>query len=75
LSFDGVLGIGNKLFAISWNALTLDEDEKQFVLNANKPTLENAPGFDENNWPEMADVSWGTQIHSYYGVQRYWENM
>ena len=72
LSFGGVLGMGNKLFAIPWNALTLDEDEKQFILNVDKRTLENAPGFDDNNWPDMADESWGTQIHSYYGVQPYW---
>jgi sporulation protein YlmC with PRC-barrel domain len=73
LSFGGVLGLGDKLFAIPWNALTLDEDEKQFILNADKKILENAPGFDQDNWPDMADPSWGTQVHSYYGVQPYWE--
>src|SRR5215813_5243945 len=73
LSFGGVLGLGDKLFAIPWNALTLDEDEKQFILNADKKTLENAPGFDQDNWPDMAKPSWGAQIHSYYGTQPYWE--
>ncbi len=73
LSFGGVLGIGNKLFASPWNALTLDEDEKQFVLNVDKTTLENAPGFDEDHWPDMADPTWGTEINKYYGVQPYWE--
>jgi len=32
LSFGGFLGMGNKLFAIPWQALTLDTDDKQFVL-------------------------------------------
>ena len=73
LSFGGVLGLGDKLFAIPWNALTLDEDEKQFILNVDKKTLENAPGFDDNNWPDMADPGWGTKIYSYYGVQPYWD--
>src|SRR5450755_2988752 len=44
LSFGGVLGIGNKLFAVPWNALTVDEDQKCLILSADKKTLENAPG-------------------------------
>ena len=28
LSFGGVPGMGNKLFAVPWNALRVDEDEK-----------------------------------------------
>src|SRR4029450_6274599 len=48
LSFGGVLGLGDKLFAVPFNALMLDEDEKEFILNADKATLENAPGFDKD---------------------------
>ena len=73
LSFGGVLGIGDKLFAIPWNALTLDEDEKEFVLSADKTTLETAPGFDKDNWPDMADPSWRSQIYQHYGVEPDWE--
>lgn len=70
LSFGGVLGIGSKLFAVPWNALTLDMDEKHFVLNVDKDRLENAPGFDKDNWPNMADKSWENEIHSYYGTTK-----
>jgi len=28
LSFGGFLGMGDKLFAVPWSALTVDEDEK-----------------------------------------------
>lgn len=73
LSFGGILNMGNKLFAVPWNALTLDEDEKQFILDVDKNRLENAPGFDKDNWPDMADESWGEQIFSYYGTAPYWE--
>jgi sporulation protein YlmC with PRC-barrel domain len=73
LSFGGVLGMGDKLFAVPFNALTLDEDEKEFILNADKATLENAPGFDKDKWPDMADPAWGGQIHRHYGVAPYWE--
>ena len=46
LSFGGFLGMGNKLFAIPWSALTLDADEKRFVLDIAKDRLDNAPGFE-----------------------------
>ena len=73
LSFGGVLGMGDKLFAIPWSALELDADNKCFVLDIEKDKLEKAPGFDKNNWPSMADNQWATHIHSYYGTRPYWE--
>ena len=72
LSFGGFLNMGNKLFAVPWNALTLDEDQKQFILNLDKAQLENAPGFDKDNWPDMADTSWGNQIYKFYGTEPAW---
>lgn len=73
LSFGGVLGMGSKLFAVPWNALTVDEDEKCLILDADKRTLENAPGFDKDNWPDMANTAWGSELSRYYGVAPYWE--
>jgi len=73
LSTGGFLGIGDKLFAIPWSALTLDADRKCFVLNVDKQQLENAPGFDKDHWPSMADTGWATQVHTYYGQRPYWE--
>ncbi|MGH8770702.1 MAG: PRC-barrel domain-containing protein [Burkholderiales bacterium] len=73
LSFGGMLGMGDKLFAIPWSALELDPDNKCFVLDVDKEALKNAPGFDKDNWPSMADNNWATQIHSYYGSRPYWE--
>lgn len=73
LSFGGFLGMGDKLFAVPWNALKVDEDEKCFVLNLDRRTIEEAPGFDKDNWPDMGDNSWGSQISAYYKVDPYWE--
>jgi sporulation protein YlmC with PRC-barrel domain len=73
LSFGGVFGIGSKLFAVPWEVLTVDEDRKCFVLNVDKATLERAPGFDKDHWPDMAERIWGAQIYSYYGRTPYWE--
>src|SRR5512142_2985304 len=72
LSFGGVLRMGNKLFALPWSALQVDEDEKCFILDVDKTTLENAPGFDKDNWPDMADTKWATELFEYYGATPYW---
>lgn len=74
VSFGGFLGMGNKLFAIPWSALMVDEDKKCFVLDVDKKTLEKAPGFDKDNWPDMAETTWRTNIHNYYGAAPYWED-
>jgi len=71
LSFGGFLGMGEKLFAVPWSALTLDTENKRFVLNVDKERLESAPGFDADKWPDMADSTWETDIHAYYGVTPY----
>jgi hypothetical protein len=69
LSLGGFLGIGEKLFAVPWSALTLDTENKRFVLSVDKDRLEKAPGFDRNKWPNMADPSWEQGIQAYYGTK------
>src|SRR6185369_1945095 len=73
LSFGGFLGMGGKLFAIPWNALALDAAGKRFVLHVDKKVLKQAPGFDKDDRPDMADPRWGASIHDYYGIRPYWE--
>jgi sporulation protein YlmC with PRC-barrel domain len=73
LSFGGFLGMGDKLFAIPWNALTLDADNERFILDVPQERLQNAPGFDKDHWPSMADQRWATEVHFYYGTRPYWE--
>jgi sporulation protein YlmC with PRC-barrel domain len=74
LSFGGILGIGDKLFAVPWSALRLDNEKHEFILEASREALEKAPGFDKNNWPDMADAAFGERVHSYYGAPVYWEH-
>ena len=71
LSFGSFLGMGDKLFAVPWSALTLDTENKRFVLDVEKERLEGAPGFDKDQWPDMADPAWAKSIHAYYGVTPY----
>ena len=73
LSFGGFLGMGDKLFAVPWNAMTLDTHNKCFILNVLKERLKNAPGFDKDNWPDMTAPEFGTRVYSFYNVTPYWE--
>lgn len=66
LSFGGIFGIGDKLFAVPWDALNLDQENKRFVIGLDKTRLEKAPGFDKDNWPDMADTAWRELISDYY---------
>ena len=74
LSFGGILNMGNKLFAVPWSALRVDEDEKCFILDVDAAMLESAPGFDKNDWPDMADPTWGSEVFRFYGTTPYWED-
>lgn len=74
LSFGGFLGMDDKYFAIPWNAFRFESAEKRAVLNLDKKRLENAPGFDKNNWPDMANQKWGADIYNHYGYKPYWDD-
>ena len=66
VSFGGVLGVGNKLFAVPFDAFEVDTADECFVLDVDKQRLENAPGFDKDDWPDFADPSFADSVQSYY---------
>jgi PRC-barrel domain len=68
LSFGGLLGLGDKLFAVPWAALALDTQNKRFRLDVPKDVLKDAPGFDKNRWPAMSDRTWASGVHKFYGT-------
>ncbi len=68
LSFHhGFLNMSEKLFALPWEALTVDEENEQMILNVPKEKLEKAEGFDKDNWPDFADPTFQRNLYSYYG--------
>ena len=72
LSFGGFMGIGNKLFALPWSALTVDEAKKRFVCNVTKETLDKMPGFDKDHWPDLNDLEYATGVYRQWGATPYW---
>ena len=70
VTFGGVFGVGNKLFAVPFQALRWVRDEEYYVLNIAKSVLENAPGFDNDHWPNSLS-KWDQQreeLHQFYRV-------
>ena len=72
ISFGGIMGLGNKLFAVPWQALRVDTDRKAVVVNIARDLLEQAPGFDKDNWPDTSEPTWLSGIFQYYGYEPYW---
>ena len=74
LSFGGLMGMGNKLFAMPWEAFEFSTTENKLILNVDKEKLKAAPGFDPDvKWPDFADRTWGNTIYKYYGYDPYWK--
>jgi hypothetical protein len=73
VSFGGFLGLGEKLFAIPFSAFEYDLRKNEYVLDVPKERLVEAPGFDPDRWPSMADEKWHREVYRYYGRSPYWE--
>lgn len=76
LSFGGFLGLGDQLVAIP---LSLFESAPEangnravanIVLNVEPETLENAPAFDLDAFPETNTAGWDTEWRQYWGQNR-----
>lgn len=71
LSFGGFLGMGEKMFAVPWQSMTLDTENHWFVLDIDKDRLEQAPGFDKRDWPMTGrNDEYQASVDSYWGRSR-----
>lgn len=73
LSFGGLLGLANKLFAVPWQALQLAQEKKTFYLDIDQELLEDAPGFDRDHWPDPEnEPEFMLMVHEFYGYFPDW---
>ena len=66
LDFGGFAGIGDKYFAVPWEALHIDKENNRLALDLHKKDLKDAPGFDKNNWPDLSEQQ--VVIYEFYEV-------
>lgn len=71
LSFDGAFGIGEQHYAIPWDALLYDKENKQFVVDIPKEKLEQAEPFTKDMYPAVTNPIWMTRLYGYYGYPPY----
>ncbi|HJP99474.1 MAG TPA: PRC-barrel domain-containing protein [Rhodanobacteraceae bacterium] len=69
LSFGGVLGIGHKLFAIPWDNFRVDAETERLVLDVSKDRLKDAPGFDQDHWPNFAEPTFESEVRQHYATR------
>ena len=68
LDFGGFLGIGDKYFAVPWDALQRTANGKTIALDTTKRDLKKAPGFDKKHWPDFSDRQEQAVIYEFYEV-------
>jgi sporulation protein YlmC with PRC-barrel domain len=70
LSYGGFLGLGDKVFAVPWDALQHRHDvssgDSYFVLDIDEATLKRSEGFDDSKWPNFADPQFTRKIDTFY---------
>jgi sporulation protein YlmC with PRC-barrel domain len=66
LSVGGVMGLGDKYFAVPLQAMQKKPHADALVLDIDKQRLENAPGFDKANWPTRPDPQFCDRVRQYY---------
>lgn len=64
---EGFLNMNNKYFAIPWQALRFDTDREIALLDVSREKMEDAPGFDKDNWPATPQREFVNEVHTYYG--------
>jgi sporulation protein YlmC with PRC-barrel domain len=66
-----------KLLPLPWSYLrasglgsgaTASSEQISFVFAGDKSKLENAPSFDQSNWPDVTQPEWRQRIFSHYGM-------
>ncbi|MCC6312244.1 MAG: PRC-barrel domain-containing protein [Trueperaceae bacterium] len=82
LARGGVLGIGEELYAIPWQKLTVqtqvDDDGRpsdvdDVIVNVDKETLKNAPSFTAEAWPTDDEPTYFVTVYRFYAVPQYWD--
>jgi len=65
VSTGGYLGVGERLHAVPWDAMTLGSRDER-IVDIDKAHLREAPGFSPKAWPNLGDEHWMADNRRYY---------
>ncbi len=66
LTHGGFFGFGNKVFAVPWSEFERHPEKEAYILDVREEYLQEAPGFSQDQWPDMADENWAREIRAFY---------
>ena len=69
VSVGGFFGLGDELHAVPPQALRVDTQDECLIMDVTKERMENAPGFDQDNWPNTADNTFRDKVYGHYGYE------
>lgn len=76
VSYGGILGVGDKLYAVPLKAFTFKRDKDMFfddvtlILNVTKEQLKDLKGFDNKNWPNLDDEVYRNELDTRYNIKK-----
>jgi len=73
LSPDSHLNLGNNLYALPPNALTLSSDHKFLVSDITREKLATAPHFTKDQWSNISNPAFATKVYQFYGKDAWFE--
>jgi len=66
----GVFGIGVRLYPVPWACLRLDGKRRCLVLDIDAGRLDQAPAFDSQQIPALAEPEFAARLLAFYGPSR-----
>lgn len=72
LYFPGAIGIEDRRFAVPMQKLRYmkDQDKGYLKLEVDRQVLGRAPGFEEQQWPNLRDPQFSARVDNYYEIKR-----
>ena len=68
MSTGGFLGIGENYSPVPWDSLVYDVNLGGYVMDADRPRLEQAPRFTSKAQPNWSDRSYAERVDEYWQV-------
>jgi sporulation protein YlmC with PRC-barrel domain len=69
LSASGISGASDKLYPVPFTALKPRPGQEALSLNIDSSRLQSAPSFDRNNWPDLSNPRWSSDVDRFYSDQ------
>jgi sporulation protein YlmC with PRC-barrel domain len=69
LSFGGFLGLGEEWVAVPLHMMTLTPAEEEVILDVTPETIEAAPRFTDDEWPDLNTPDWDLDYQQYWGPE------